>query len=276
MGMLNGGITGGRKGNNNMKFRCLLTIMFVLFVVGILARLSYGEIDSDSILGIWLFDEGEGDVAEDSSENGFDGTIAGGAAFVDGKFGDAIELDGSNDYVDFGNDERLKPQEFTVVVWFSTEKLAAYGHIFQSGHDWDDMAGIVVRVNQTSQFSCGVTQGAGNTVSWVTGPAVEADTWYHGAVTFDGTSINLYLDGVKVATGGGTQVFYDDRSVRIGSHPDQLVSLFQGVIDEAAYFNEALEEKDILNIMNFGLEEAVSITAVSSAGKLATTWGDIK
>ncbi len=259
-----------------MKFKCLFTIMFALFFVGTLASLSYAEIDPDSILGIWLFDEGGGDVAEDSSENGFDGTIAGGAEFEDGKFGEAIKLDGVNDHVTFGNDERLKPQKFTVVAWFSTEKLAAYGHIFQSGHDWDDMAGIVVRINQTSQFGCGVTQDAGNTVSWVTGPAVNADTWYHGAVTFDGTSINLYLDGVKAATSGGTQVFYDDRPIRIGSHPDQNVSLFQGLIDEAAYFSEALEEEDILNIMNFGLEEAVNITAVSSAGKLATTWGDIK
>jgi len=259
-----------------MRAKCLLIALVALIVIGVWGRPSYARIDPETILGVWLFDEGGGDVAGDSSENGFDGTIAGGAEFVDGKFGDAIELDGANDYIDFGNDERLKPQTFTVVVWFNTKKLAAYGHIFQSGHDWDDMAGIVIRVNQTSQFGCGVTQGPGNTVSWVTGPAVKADTWYHSAVTSDGTNINLYLDGVKVATGGGTQVFYDDRPIRIGSHTDGLVSLFQGLIDEFAYFDEALEADDIVAIMNEGLETIVGRTAVQAVGKLNATWASIK
>lgn len=254
-----------------MKLRCLLTIMFIIFIIGMLVSSSYAEIDPDSILGIWLFDDGGGDVAEDSSENRFDGVIAGGAEFADGKFGDAIELDGVDDHVTFGNDERLKPQTFTVVSWFNVQKTTGHRHIFQSGHDWNDMAGIVFRVTQNNNFAAGVTQGPGNTVSWVTGPVVGTDTWYHGALTFNGTTIVLYLDGVNVAASGGTQVLYDDRPIRVGSHTDANVSLFGGFIDEVAYFNEALEGEDILNIMNLGLEEAINITAVSPAGKLAAT-----
>ena len=181
-----------------------------------------------------------------------------------------------DDYVTFGADEKLKPQRFTVVAWFNTIKLAAYGHIFQSGHDWNDMAGIVIRVNLNSQFGCGVTQGPGNNVSWVTGPTLEADKWYHGAVTFDGTSISLYLDGVKVSNGGGAQVLYDDRPVRVGSHTDAPVSLFQGLIDEVGYFSEALEEEDIIQIMNEGLGTIVKGTAVQAKNKLTTTWGSVK
>ena len=50
----------------------------------------------------------------------------------------------------------------------------------------------------------------------------------------------------------------------------------QGFIDEVGLFNIALSEDDIKSIMNQGLGRALGITAVSSAGKLATTWADLK
>lgn len=259
-----------------MRLSYLYAAMFALLGACILSTPCYARIDPESIIGIWLFDEGKGDVAEDSSENGFDGTIMNGAKWVDGKFGDALEFDGADDYVDFGNDERLKPQQLTVVAWFSTRKLNGYGHIFQSGNDWNDMAGIVFRVHQDGFFQSGVTQGPGNTVSWVNGPNLSAETWYHAALTLDGTNVVLYIDGEKAASTAGAKVLYDEHPIRVGSHSHSVSSLFNGLIDEVAYFNEALSQEDIQLIMNEGLEEAINITAVSSAGKLTTTWASIR
>jgi len=259
-----------------MRSSYLYAAVSVLFVACILSTPCYAKIDPETILGIWLFDEGKGDVAEDSSENGFDGTIMNGAKYVDGKFGDALEFDGGDDYVDFGADERLKPQQFTVVAWFNTRKLNGYGHIFQSGNDWNDMAGIVFRVHQDGYFQSGVTQGPGNTVSWVNGPALSDETWYHAALTLDGATVVLYLDGERVASNAGVKVLYDQHPIRVGSHSHSVSSLFNGFIDEVAYFNEALSQEDIQLIMNEGLEKAVNITAVSSAGKLGTTWASIR
>jgi hypothetical protein len=99
-----------------MRLSYLYAAMFALLGACILSTPCYARIDPESIIGIWLFDEGKGDVAEDSSENGFDGKIMNGAKWVDGKFGDALEFDGADDYVDFGNDERLKPQQLTVAA----------------------------------------------------------------------------------------------------------------------------------------------------------------
>lgn len=53
--------------------------------------ISYAKIDPETVVGIWLLNEGEGDVAKDSSENGFDGTIEG-AEWVDGRFGSALSF----------------------------------------------------------------------------------------------------------------------------------------------------------------------------------------
>jgi hypothetical protein len=77
-----------------------LTIFIVISLM--FAGLSYSKIDEGSIIGMWLFDEGEGDVAEDSSGNGNSGTLMNGPKWVEGKFGEALEFSGAGDYVDTG------------------------------------------------------------------------------------------------------------------------------------------------------------------------------
>ena len=74
----------------------------VLFVVGVLTIPGYAKLDPKNAVGIWLFDEGNGDTAKDSSGNGNDGTLEG-PKWVDGKFGKALEFNGASDYVDTGN-----------------------------------------------------------------------------------------------------------------------------------------------------------------------------
>ena len=54
---------------------------------------------NDGLLGYWTFDEGNGSVANDYSGNGNHGSIVG-ASWTTGKCGNALEFDGSYDYVD--------------------------------------------------------------------------------------------------------------------------------------------------------------------------------
>jgi len=48
--------------------------------------------------------------------------------------------------------------------------------------------------------------------------------------------------------------------------------VFNGIVDEVAVFNVAITGDDIKNLMNNG----ISTAAVSSLGKSAITWGEIK
>jgi hypothetical protein len=50
------------------------------------------------LIGRWTFDDATGQVAKDTSENGNNGTING-PAWVDGESGDALDFDGTNDYI---------------------------------------------------------------------------------------------------------------------------------------------------------------------------------
>ena len=67
---------------------CLTSLMII----------SFNNIDAainpDSIVGIWLLDEGQGDTVKDTSGNGNDGKIIN-AKWTNGKFGKALEFNGS-------------------------------------------------------------------------------------------------------------------------------------------------------------------------------------
>ncbi len=73
---------------------CMGIVFALLFTVS-----GYAGIDPGTIVGAWLFDDGGGAVAEDSSGNGKDGELAGGAEWVDGQFGGALEFNGTDAWV---------------------------------------------------------------------------------------------------------------------------------------------------------------------------------
>ena len=78
---------------------------------------SAAAIDSQSVVGLWGFDEREGDLARDSSGRGNDGTLIGNPEWVEGKFGAALQFDGADDYVDCGNARILHIPKGSMMAW---------------------------------------------------------------------------------------------------------------------------------------------------------------
>ena len=95
-----------------------LTVCISFIIISLMfAGQSSAKIDPETCVGKWLFDDGAGDVTNDSSGKGNDGEIHG-AQWVGGKFGEALEFNGVSDYVDCGNDASLNiTDEITVAAW---------------------------------------------------------------------------------------------------------------------------------------------------------------
>ena len=66
-------------------------LLCAILALSLTVSYSQAEIDPDRIVGIWLLDEGKGDVAKDASENGREGTITN-AKWAKGKFDGALEI----------------------------------------------------------------------------------------------------------------------------------------------------------------------------------------
>lgn len=257
-----------------MTVRSLSIGVAILFVFGVLASSTYAAIDPETIVGIWLFDEGEGDVAMDSSENGNDGNFMGEPEWVDGKFGMALEFDGSSTSVDCGDTDSMNIPtggEVTMCAWVypTVGSVAAW-------------QGIMAK--RTGSYSYGINLVAGNFQIYTSGGSgiagfaydLPVDEWVHIAGVMSDDPTELYVNGELFGTkGAGGGVIEAANGLRIGAS-GTIGEVFNGSIDDVGIFSVALSEADIKGIYNKGLGMATGIAAVESVGKLATTWGSIK
>ena len=242
--------------------------------------ISYAKIDPETLVGMWLFDENKGDVAEDSSGEENTGTLMNKPEWVEGKFGTALEFDGVDDYVSVGDTDELSGavgKELTVVAWFKPSDVAerykgiVSKYLSAGEKDW----GLLVN---SGQLEFGYEAGGNNWESStpLKGGTLNTDTWHHGAFVLNGKDVKLYLDGAEV---GAVELPTDTpdttANVEIGA-VSYKPSYYSGIIDEVAIFNAALSEEDIKAIMDKGLAVAIGAVAVAPAGKLTTTWASIK
>ena len=250
-----------------------LTCIFVMSLV--LVGRSIAKIDPETVVGAWLFDENKGDTARDASGNGNDGTFQGNPKRVDGKFGKALEFNGSNG-VEIANPEKFDFLTWTYVLWFRAKAAGDYpnliGRQFANTHGWTihlDPAGGTFRIRID-------TDGGVNQVKTVP-ENVRNEEWHHGAITHDDKNkeLGMYINGVKGNLTYAGNYKNTGGFLRIASPAVGAVNLNNGAIDEVAIFNVLLEEDDILNIMEEGLESFVD-KPVSPSGRLTSTWGSIK
>jgi hypothetical protein len=240
----------------------------------------FAKINKDAVAGMWLFEEGAGDVAKDTSDNGNDGNITGPKKWVQGKFGKGLQFDGSSVWVEVPDNESLVLPELTMVAWGNIKpaKGVRWQSIMMKGQDPRNYLLVVDKDTQKLQLS--ITKGAAG--AWagpIDGPEVTDGDWHHFAgVIGEKAGLAIYLDGQKV----GQQAYAkpslnaNPGVIRIGDGSGGGHQL-DGVLDEVAIFNIPLEEGDINDIMNNGLEVATGLKApVEFQGKLASTWGQIK
>ena len=256
--------------------RWKVTVISFMVISLLFAGLSYAKIDPKAAVAIWLFDEGKGDVVKDSSENGNDGQPMKGPKWVDGKFGKALEFDGSDDYVDCGSSASLDITDaITIVAWtfpsdqtFNHQDLVGKPSAYILGH-MDP--GVIVRsyINDGGWFGVPYSKEFNNYV----------DEWFHFAFTYDRSELKVYVNGIldsKGARGGQIVINKNPVVVAHSCESQGFNAFYKGIVDDVAIFNEALSEDDIKSIMSQGLSRTLGITAVSRAGKLTTTWATVK
>lgn len=279
-----------------MKVKYSLVVVVALFAAGLLfAVSSEAKIDPKAIAGMWLFDEDEGDVANDSSGNGNEGTLKNGPEWDDGKFGSALEFDGGTTYVNCGNGLSLDiTEEITVMAWAkfnAVDYKNGQGGLFSiAAKGYPDA--LVPHAGwwfshdnrnngQGFNYTCfghktGGWAGGGNNLSGRNFQFTKGE-WYHIAITVGESIGKMYVNGIQL---GADKPFANlilsdtSRDLSIGSAGTSWH--FNGLIDEVAIFNIELDEKEIQTIMNDGLERASGLVAVDLSGKLTTTWANIK
>ena len=245
----------------------LANLMFVSLIVLSLmfTSISSAAFDLETVVGMWLFDEGKGNIAADSSENGNDGKFENDPKWTkDGKFGSGLEFDGNESKGHVVVGDLGLSGEVTLVLWANPRDAAN-----------DDR--LISNINGPTNPAF-TTRYQGETVEiWSSAwkpviPKFDDNKWGHYAFVFDGEgNVTGYYNGEEGETVADTYTFTE---IGIGANfLDQWGQYFSGLFDEIAFFSVALTEDDIEVVMTKGLKSALS---VYPAGKLTTTWGNIK
>jgi hypothetical protein len=238
-------------------------------MLSVISLPSFAQISSDMVAAAWLFDGN----AEDFSGNGFDGEPQGGK-YVDGKFGKAIELNGTNEWINIP--KRIGSfEEITFTHWVRATGRVSGWRVFFNNTGWK--AGDIhyqLHPNNKVEFSIHSNPGGNDSFADFAFTNEQLNKWVHVATAYSAKEkkIRFYINGKLDAerNWGGNPGVLDPG--RIGDWGGSRQ--WQGTIDEFIIFNTFLNEDEVQSVMNNGLQ--TNLTAVEPKAKLAVTWGSLK
>jgi hypothetical protein len=206
-----------------------------------------------SPVAAYAFEEGSGTSAADASGNGLTGTLTNGPTWVAGKYGGAVGLDGSNDFVNLGNPSQLQlTGSMTISAWIYTAAFpgddAAIVSKRAGGELGFQLDTTVDKGPRTVGFK--LTNSSGGQMFRYGATALQTNTWYHVTGVYNATAgtLDVYLNG-QLDNGPlqGTITLFQQNSslaVNIGRRASGGF-LHNGRIDDVRIYNVALTQAQI-------------------------------
>ena len=249
-----------------MLCRILSVILCVTFVAAfsMYADTAQAQYVKNGLVSYWSFDTGDidGNTVKDLIGN-HDGTIKGEPKIIKGKIGDALDFDGVDDHVDFGKIDVTGFTEITESAWVSY-RVTDKRWLSINHHGGDDISIAVYDSKVHFHFD------DGNAV-WFRSGDIAQNTWYHVALTFDGTKVSGYVDGALVESRDAAYDFAgSDGATTVGKHAG-AARFIDGSVDEVLIYNRALSADEVKQ--NFAAEGSA---AIDPTDNLPLSWGKIK
>jgi hypothetical protein len=207
----------------------------------------------DNPTQLWHFDEGNGTIASDIC-GGINATLYGDTVWVNGEYGNAIQFNGMNTYVDAGNifpfNQNMPEFSFSLWVNFSDPNISAWQTLFRSGY-YVPYSEFIEAIQ--------INEGDGNNYALFMASTsnqikiIDDSKWHNIIGTFNGTSQNstLYIDGdfIFEAFVGIPEITSTTSPLYFGFNFDNGF-LLNGTLDEIAFFNRTLTQEEITNFYN--------------------------
>jgi hypothetical protein len=232
--------------------------------------------------------EGTGTSVADISGNSHTGTLTNGPAWVAGRYGQGINFDGSNDYLNIADHANftLNPaQNYTWSSWVKNNNFQEWGTLWSQTINASNYLYFYAHTIASEDGGGGpVTNGIG--VYWITSAGtlalhsnnnvLTAGQWSHITITYNGSlaqasRFTIYVNGADVtnrsAVGStGTIATINPTSIRMGMNQAFNSDYLNASVDDVRYYNRLLTLAEIQSDMNTSLEvdnvaPAVNITA---------------
>jgi len=205
-----------------------------------------GAYEESSLVAYLGFD---GD-ANDKSGYGNDGTAHSSPGYAQGIAGQAIDLNGLNQYVRVGNSDSLNPDYLTLSAWVRLDTLpssfAAVIQKYNDGSDDDITYQMMFRDTGDGEIRSTVRNAGGTAFGSGFAANVRAGVWTHLCLTYGASSMQTYINGVPselVAVSGTVKPSAYD--VSIGRGKPLAGRWIDGSIDELRVYNSALSSNEV-------------------------------
>lgn len=164
-----------------------------------------------------------------------------------------LDFDGSNDYIDCGNDTSLQVagKSITLEAWIyaTAWKTNAYdGNVICKEYNTSNY-GYMLRVGAGGKLNFALGDGTWHEIT--TSALMSLNTWYHIAGTYDGVKMRVYIDGVNVDSLSytGNIAKTPNNNLTLGAHLTYS-RYFQGQIDEVRIWSVCKTQAQIASGRN--------------------------
>ncbi len=209
---------------------------------------------SQSVPGAHLrFDETSGTTAFDSTGNGWTGTLVGGPTWTTGKYNNAVNLDGTNDYVSLPTGVVDGLTDFTISAWVYLDAISDWSRIFDFGNDTDVYMFLTPNngVSDVVRFAITTSSDGGEQVI-NGGDPLPTGAWTHVAVTLSGNTGILYVGGDEVGRNSSMSLTPDSLGVTtqnyIGKSQYSWDACLNGRVDDFRIYKHALSPEGIMQL----------------------------
>ena len=223
---------------------------------------------------VWLpFDENSGTNAADATGNGWNGTLFNGANWAEGRYGSAVSLNGTTNYVSLPASVVSTFNDFTIAAWVNQNSVSTWARVFDFGNDTISYMFLAPRVaSGTIRFA--ITIGSGSAEQQINGTGVLPTGWHHVAVTLIEQTGILYMDGAPVGTNHAMTL----RPSHLTRTPNNFIGKSQwpdpylnGRVDDFRIYNGALSPGEVATLVT-PLAAPSGLVAAAGDGQATLNW----
>ncbi len=192
-----------------------------------------------SMIAEYPFDGNDKDIAGSN-----DGTSVGSPGYTTGKIGTAIDLDGSSDYVILPAGI-FDTENISIATWVYWDGGSNWQRIFDFGNGTSSYM-FLTPSSSSNTLRFAFKNGGSEQLVETTGLSTGA--WTHVAVTINGDTGSIYVNGILKATNASMTINPSDFNPQVNYIGDSQWSsdpLFNGRIDDFRIYNYALSVDEI-------------------------------
>ena len=212
-----------------------------------------------NLICYWNLNEASGETTHDSTGNSINGTIIG-AQWVNGKYDQALNFNGTTDYVlsNYSSALNFGQGSFSFGCWVTFEPQPSGDHIILRGDNelsaqrsLFSLAWVSSGVLKLSCYDSKLTVNNSRAIQ----ESVNVDNELHFIMGVrDGDNLYLYVDKELIASTTGVYNFNISSTDRIviGRYERTNGAFLKGIVDDVRIYNTSLSQEDISSIYTAG------------------------